>query len=172
MIRMGDSKSAGLRAAGVAAIALLATALARPAAAQTPAPAADALKFPTNSPVHLLIQVNPDKASDFEAAWAGIKAGFAKSENADQKAFGESLSKLFKVDQPAVPGPSGAPMLLYILQLDSPSTAISYDPYKMIWEQLWKAENSILTRPEADAIFEKLKGSLLGVNLWKLIKVG
>jgi hypothetical protein len=174
MIRIGEFMSVGLRSAAIIAFALLLM-TPRPAAAQDPAPAAaDALKFSANTPVYLLIQINPEKASDFESVWSGLKAGFAKSTDDGKKSFGESLSKLFKVDQPAMPGAGGKPMMLYILQLDSPSTTISYDPYKMIWEQLWDKDDAktLLTRAEADAIFEKLKGALMSVNLWKLIKVG
>jgi hypothetical protein len=104
-----------------------------------------------------------------------MRAGLAKSSKDDQKAFGESLGKLFRIDQPPIDSPTGGKTTLYVLQLDAPSTTISYNPFKVIYEVLWNADEklSLITRPEADAIFEKLKASFQNINPpWKLIKVG
>jgi hypothetical protein len=176
MKRIGGLRSAGFRAAGVLGFAVMMAAAPGLASAQTPAPAAppqdDVLKFSTNTPVMVLIQVYADKSGDFEAGWAGVRAGLAKGD-ADQKAVGESMGKLFKVDQPPIDTPQGKG-IIYVLQLDAPNTNVTYNPYKLIWEVLWKpTEGSILKREEADAIFEKLKTSLLSINPpWKLTKIG
>jgi hypothetical protein len=170
-------RSAGFRAAGVLGFAVMMVAVPALASAQTPAPAAapqdDVLKFSSNTPAMILIQVHADKTSDFEAGWAGIRAGLAKGD-ADQKAVGDSMGKLFKVDQPPLDTPSGKGVI-YVLQLDSPNTTLTYNPFKLIYEVLWKngAPDAVLKREEADVIYEKLKASLQSVNPpWKLQKIG
>ena len=178
MNRIGGLRSAGFRAAGVFGFAVMMAAAPGLASAQTPAPAApqqeDVMKFSASVPALVLIQVHADKTADFEAAWSGMRTGLAKSPNADVKAFGESLAKLFKVDQPPVAA-GDAKVVIYVLQIDAPSTTISYNPYKIIWEVLWKPAEaeSLLTRAEADAIFDKMKAAFQSINPpWKLIKVG
>jgi hypothetical protein len=170
-------RSAGFRAAGVLGFAVLMVAAPGLASAQTPAPAAppqdDVLKFSSNAPAMILVQVHADKTADFEAGWAGIRAGLAKGD-ADQKAVGDSMGKLFKVDQPPLDTPQGKGVI-YVLQLDSPNTTLTYNPFKLIYEVLWKngAEGAVLKREEADVIYEKLKASLQSVNPpWKLVKIG
>jgi hypothetical protein len=179
MIRMAGLRSAGVRAAGILGFAMLVAATPRPASAQAAAaPQDDPFKFSTNAPVMVLMQIAADKTADFETAWAAMRAGLAKSESADVKSFGESLGKMWKVDQPAVPvqtaaGPVNA--LLYILQIDAPSTTISYNPFKTVYEVLWNAtpDKSILKREEADEIYNKLKAAFASINPpWKLVKVG
>ena len=170
-------RSAGFRAAGVLGFAVLMVAAPGLASAQTPAPAAppqdDVLKFSSNAPAMILIQVHADKTADFEAGWSGIRAGLAKGD-ADQKAVGDSMGKLFKVDQPPLDTPQGKGVI-YVLQLDAPNTALTYNPFKLIYEVLWLngKEGAVLKREEADAIYEKLKASLQSVNPpWKLVKIG
>ena len=141
--------------------------------AQTPAPAAPAASpfvFPGDAGL-ILNYVKADKTADFESTWGSIRAALAKSTKDDVKAFGESLTKLYKVDQPPIEGKT----VLYILQIDAPSTTISYHPFKLVYEQLWNADEklSLIPRAEADTIFEKLKASFQNINPpWKLIKVG
>jgi hypothetical protein len=185
MIRTGEFRTAALRIATIASVALL-VAMPGTAAAQTapaaPAAAAqdDPLKLSSNAPAMIVMQIHADKTADFESTWASIRAALAKSTKDDVKAFGESLTKLYKVDQPPtdIPAAAGAPaakVMIYILQLDAPSTTISYHPFKLVWEQLWNADEklSLVTRPEADTIFEKLKASFQNINPpWKLVKVG
>jgi len=164
----------------VAAIAAVALVLATPriAAAQT-APAAppqeDPLKLGATVPTIILFQIHAEKTAEFESAWSAIRAGLAKSTKDDEKAFGQSLVNLFKVDQPPA-DMGGQKIMIYVLQIDTPSTAISYQPGKIVYETMWKSgvtEGALLTRPEADAIFEKLKVSLYTINPpWKLAKVG
>lgn len=179
MIRTGDIRSAVLRVAAMTGVALL-LATPRVAAAQTAAaPAApaqeDPLKLTAGVPTMILIQIHADKAADFESAWGSIRAGLAKSAKDDEKAFGESLAKLYKVDQPPA-DIGGAKVLIYVLQIDAPSASISYNPFKIVYETMWKngaAEGSLLQRAEADAIYEKLKASFQNINPpWKLHKIG
>ena len=177
MNRIGGLRSAGIRAAGVLGFAVMMAAAPGLASAQTPPPAApaqdDVLKFSSNAPAMILIQVFADKTADFEAGWAGIRAGLAKGD-ADQKAVGESMGKLFKVDQPPLDTPQGKGVI-YVLQLDAPNTALTYNPFKLIYEVLWLngKDGAVLKREEADAIYEKLKASLQSVNPpWKLVKIG
>ena len=172
MKRMGAVKSAGWRAVAGLGLALMVaamphTAFAQDAAAAPPAQP-DALKFSEATKMQLIIQVVPEKRADFEAVWTAIREGLAKSTVAEHAPFNASLDKLFKIDDP------NAKVALYVLQLDPPVTNISYDPFKMIWEMLYKTgEGSILKYDEANALFEKLKGSLAGGFLpWKLVKVG
>ena len=174
MNRIGVLKSTAFHAARVLGVAVLMMAAPGRASAQdAAAPAQDVLKFGSNAPALILMQIHMDKTADFEAAWATIRATLAKSPEADVKAFGETLGKLSKVDQPPIESPQGKGVL-YILQLDSPSTAFSYNPFEIVWKVLWKAQDpSLLTRPEADALFAKLQPAFLAINPpWKLIRVG
>src|SRR5262245_46948893 len=67
--------------------------------AQTPAPAPqekpDPLKFNTDSPILLLVQVKTDKTADFEGAMASIRAAFGKATKPEIKTFGDTMSKFF-----------------------------------------------------------------------------
>lgn len=169
MIRMSEYTGAALRAAAIVGMALV---LAAPqtAAAQA-APQQDALKLTAAVPTVILIQINADKTADFEAAWSAMRAGLAKSTKDEVKAFGESLAVLFKVDQPPIEGKTA----LYMLQIEKPSTTITYNPFAIVYEQLWNADEklSLITRAEADAIFEKLKASFQNINPpWPLKKIG
>lgn len=172
MNRMGAVRSAGWRAVAGLGLALMMAAVPQSAFAQDPAapPAApDPLKFTAATPVQLIIQVHADKTADFEAAWSGIRAGLAKSTAAEHAPFNESLGNLYKVDT----GAPDAKTAVYVVQLSSPVVGVSYDPFKTIWEVLYKTgEGSILKYDEANALFEKLKGALAGMQLWKMNKVG
>lgn len=175
MIRIDEVRSAALRTAAIAGFALL-LATPRLAWAQDPAaaaaPQADPLKLTATVPTMLLFQIHAEKTADFESAWGSIRAGFAKATDANEKAFGESISKLFKVDQPPIDGKTA----LYILQIDSPSTTITYNPFAVVYEVMWKngkTEGALINREEADAIYAKLKAAFINVNPpWKLIKIG
>jgi hypothetical protein len=174
MIRIVEFRTAALRMATITSVALL-LAMPRAAAAQAAPAQEDPLKLGASVPTMILIQIHADKTADFESAWGSIKAGLAKSTKDDEKAFGESLAKLYKVDQPPT-AIGDAKVMIYILQVDAPSTAISYNPFKVVYETMWKngaAEGALLTRPEADAIYEKLKAAFQNINPpWKLVKVG
>jgi hypothetical protein len=176
MIRTGEVSSAALRIVAIVAVALL-LAMPRGAAAQEaaapPAQQEDLLKL-SASPHLILFQIAAEKTADFEAGWAMIKDAFStKVQDAQEKAFGETLGKLFKLDQPPVDTPGGK-AVVYVLQLDSPG-ALSYNPIKIIYETLWKngAEGAPLKREEADVIYKKFEGKVfLSINPWKLNKVG
>ena len=117
----------------------------------------------------ILYTIKSDKTADFETAWAGIRAGFAKAtDKPELKAFGDTLTKMFKVDL----GAQGAsqPQQVYILQVDAPSKAHSYNPVKIVYETLLGA--GVLTREEADGIYNKLKDSVANINVWPLVKIG
>ncbi len=171
MIRTGEVRSAALRMVAIAAVAML-LAAPRTAAAQAAPPQEDILKLNASVPTVILIQINAEKSADFEAAWGAMRAALAKSTKDDEKAFGDSLGKLFKVDQPPIEGKT----VIYLLNMDAPSTTISYNPFKIIYETMWKngaTEGALATRAEADALFEKVKAALQNINPpWKLAKVG
>ena len=142
-----------------------------PPPAQTPAPAPqdkpDPLKFNTDSPVLLLLQVKADKTADFEAAMTSIRGAFGKATKPEIKTFGDTMSKFYKVDA----GGGGAqPVAIYILQLDAPSKAYSYDLGKTVYETLMG--DKALSREEADAIYGKLRDSIANINFWTLVKAG
>lgn len=141
-----------------------------PAAAQQ---APDPLKFTTDKPMILGWQVRADKTVAFEEFWSGLKALILKSENAELKAFAETLNKLYKVDLPPM-DIQGNQTVIYLFQLDSPSTTHSYNPVMILYTYLGAGvEGSKVTRAEADALYEKFKASYLAVNpLWPLVKVG
>ena len=161
MKRSGFLASVSLRAVAVAGLVMLFSMAPRPAAAQDQP---DPLKFSATTPVLLINQIKAEKAADFEAAWAAMRAAFAKVEKADIKAFGETLGKMYKVDMP----PSAA--VIYIFHLETPSTTISYNPVKILYETI--QANGGMTREEADAIYAKLKDAYQSINPWPLVKIG
>lgn len=136
--------------------------------AQQAAPAAqeDPFKFSTDNEL-ILFQVKPEKAADFEAAWAAIKDKLTKSDKADWKELGESL-KIFKVAAAATAAPAGQPPspIIYVFQLSPPSKTLSYDPGKILYAPgMWE-------RPAADELYNKIKDALAGLNFLPLTKVG
>jgi len=140
-----------------------------PAGGEKPQEPPDPLKFTTDTPIFIINSIKSDKTGDFETAWAGIRAGFAKAtDKPELKAFGDTLTKMFKVDL----GAQGAsqPQQVYILQVDAPSKAHSYNPVKIVYETLLGA--GVLTREEADGIYNKLKDSVANINVWPLVKIG
>ena len=126
-------------------------------AAQTAAPE-DPLKLNSDVPVILVFQVKPDRIADFEAAWAGIRAGLTRSANAELKAFGATLQP-YKVQ-----GFEG----VYVFHLLEPSKTISYNPVHL----LYFADKDLFKREDADALFAKWNGAAAGFNKWPLVKVG
>ncbi len=164
---------AGKRALVLVGIALVALAAPRAAMAQAAAAPAqdDVLKFKTNAPVIIVNQIRAEKTAEFEDAWASIRALLAKSDSADLKAFGETLTQLFRVDQPPFDAPGGK-AVIYIFNINAPSTAFSYNPTKILFEALKAGqEGSALTRADAQVIFDKLQAAYLAINPpWALIK--
>jgi len=152
-------------AAGMAVLlATSAPAQAQNAAAQQPAQA-DGFKFDYDGPIMILYNVKPDRTADFESAWAAIRAGLAKSTDAELKAFGETLYP-YRIE--------GAN--IYIFRLDPPSKKFSYNPVKLLYDNVnnEKPENGLFTRAEADDIYKKISGAPVenGINVWKLKRAG
>jgi hypothetical protein len=165
----------GKRAALLVAVASMLSIGSGSATVHAQAAAADPLKFATNAPVVVGFHVLADKTKDWEDYWSGLRALCAKSESADLKAFGETLNKMYKVDQAFTI--EGKATVLYLVWLDSPSTVLSYQPVPVIFTDPagFKAgqEGSKLARPEADALFAKFTASFQSIGvLWKLGKVG
>jgi hypothetical protein len=135
--------------------------------AQDPAPAAapppDLLKLSSDY-VLIMNQVKADKVADFEASWDKIRAGLAKSTKDDVKQLGESL-KIFKIDAPPQDTPGGK-SVTYIFQLFPPVKTLSYQPTEILFT------SGAFERPEADAIFEKLKDCYISINPIPLAKIG
>jgi hypothetical protein len=157
-----------------ATIALLTLSGARAASAQEP----DPLKFAVSKPTIMGWVIKADKTAEFEAAWAGIKDLLAKSDKDELKAFGQTMTELYKVDQPpfdftSPQGPVKA--VIYIFRLDHPSTQFSYNPRAILYEYLKAGvEGSPVTRAQADDLYiNKLTAAYLTINpLWSLTKIG
>jgi hypothetical protein len=141
-----------------------------PPPAQQQAEQPDLLHLKSSSPIILINQVKVERMADFEAGWTELRAAFAKVTAPEIKAFGETLSKLYKVDLPVMDTPGGKAQI-YIFEIESPSTTISYNPSKILFETLHKAGGA-LTYDEAMAIYKKLDGVYISINPWPLVKVG
>ncbi len=179
---LAASRRRALIRVGFAALVAVASSQGVAAQAQTPPPAqqqpppaapqqeVDQLKFNLDTPIMLMNQVKPDKTAEFESAWNAIRAGLAKiADKPDVKAFADSLQKLYKVDLGAQGG-QPPPVVLYIIQIDTPSKTHSYNPVKIVYDTLMGA--TVVTREEADAIYNKLKDSVQNIQFWPLAKVG
>lgn len=129
-----------------------------PAAAQVPA-APDPLKFENAEMVILLWQVKSETADDFQALVRELKAKMAMSEKADVKAQGDGI-KLARVQTDPTQGPA-----IFLLTLEPPSSTLSYDPVKMIYE------NSGFTREEADALYKRLSEAHVSITPWTIKKI-
>ena len=143
--------------------------------AQAQAAAADPLKFSAAQPTILGWQVRADKTKDWEDFWAGLKTLCASSESAEIKAFGNSLGKMYKVDQAF--DMQGTPTVLYLFFLDPPSTTFSYNPVPILYTDAagFNAgkEGSKLSSADATALFDKFKGAFHSVGvIWKTNKIG
>lgn len=129
-----------------------------PAAAAAPA-AADPLKFDNAELVILLWQVKAETADDFQALVKELKAKMATSDKAEVKAQGDGI-KLARVQTDPSQGPA-----IFLLMLEPPSSTLSYDPVKMIYE------NSGFTREEADAIYKRLTEAHVSITPWTVKKI-
>ena len=142
-------------------VAVLATA--RVASAQA---AAQEDQFQFKTPMGwILWQVKGDKTADFESAWVAIKTKFGASDKPEHKAVGESL-KMYKPDTPPVDAPGVGPVAFYYFVIDPASNTQSYNPTALLYET-----GDLFPRAEADAIFEKLKGALLGLDAKPLKRI-
>ena len=133
--------------------------LALPRIVSAQAAAAQDDQFAFKTPLGwVLWQVRADKSADFESAWVAIRTKFAASEKPEHKAVAESL-KMYKPDAPAVDAPGVGQVAFYYFVIDPASQTQSYNPTAWLYET-----GDLFPRPEADAIFEKLKGALVGID--------
>jgi hypothetical protein len=130
----------------------------------------DLLLLKSASPIILINQIKVERTADFESAWTEIRAAFAKAADPNIKAFGDTLAKIYKVDLPPMDTQSGKAQI-YIFQIDAPSTTISYNPSKILFETLHKTAG-VLTYEEAMALYKKLDGVYASINPWPLVKLG
>lgn len=131
------------------------------APAQAPAAPAqqeDSLKFKTDNGL-ILFQVKPDKTADFESAWTEIKTKLMASDKPDAKELGQSMN----IYKSTVAGAS----VIYVFELNPASKTLSYDPTQILY-----APGGPWDRPAADAVFNKIKNSLDGINAIPLQKMG
>jgi hypothetical protein len=139
---------------------------AQQAAPAAPAAQEDPFKFSSDNEL-ILFQVKPEKATDFETAWAAIKDKLSKSDKPDWKELGDSI-KVYKVAAAATAPAAGAAAnpIIYVFQLMPPSKTLSYDPGKILYAPgLWE-------RKDADELYNKIKDALAGLNFLPLSKVG
>jgi hypothetical protein len=156
--------ASGRRAILLASLAavLSATSSVRAHPGQDPAKPAevDPFKVTQNLPTLIIYQIKPDRAEDFQALWAGIRAGLAKSEKADVKAFADTLQPL-RVQLPAA---AAAQTAVFVFKLDAPSLTISYNPIQL----LYYVDPAAFKREDADALYKKFDGSFQGYSIWPL----
>lgn len=143
-------------------------------ARQEAAAQADPLKL-ANSPHLIIWGVKPGKGADFEAVWSGIMAQIAKSERAEVKEFGATITNMYKLN---APGQDGASM--YVFQIEKPSQTQSYNPGRIIYEFLYVLDKASgkelgIPRAEADELFKKIgnmQDMFASINAWPLTKIG
>ncbi len=143
-----------------------------PAAAAAPAqaPAADPLKFTSDSAA-IIFSVKPEATADFEAGYKALLAQMAVTAKPGMKELGASmqLSKL------AVPAQAGQPVV-YLMWIQTPSKDLSYVYGKILFysgkEQGDKYDGIFEKQEEATAVYQKLFGSIAAINPFPLNKVG
>jgi hypothetical protein len=145
-------------------------------ARQTPAAPAQADPLLLSNSPHLIIWgVKPGKAADFEAVWAGIMSQVAKSDRAEVKEFGATITSMYKLNAPGQP--ADAPSM-FVFQIDKPSTTQSYNPGRIIYEFLYfqkDGKEGGIPRTEADELFKKIgnmQEMFASINAWPLVKMG
>ncbi len=131
---------------------------AQPAAAPAPP---DPLKFENAELVILLWQIKPEKADDFAALIKELKAKMAMSAKPDVKAQGDGIKLLRVQTDPSLVGPA-----IFLLSLEPPSSTLSYDAVKMIYEYAG------FTREEADALYKRLSEAHVQLVPWNIKKIG
>jgi len=132
------------------------------AAPAQPAPAApDPLKL-TSEFALIINQIKSEKAADFESAWTTIKGKLSSSAKPELKELGDGL-KIYKVDTP----PAAGQPVVYIFHLQPPSKTQSYDPTKILY-----FSGAFPDRPEADALYAKIKDAYQGIFPWPLKQIG
>jgi hypothetical protein len=124
---------------------------------------ADPLKLKGDLPVLIVNQIDAAKTAEFEAAWAAIREKLAKSQKPELKSFADSLNKMYRV---SLPDAQASPVAIYVFLVETPSTAQSYHPVKVLYE------SGEFERADADMIFAKLKDAYKNINAWPLTKIG
>lgn len=135
----------------VSVLALLGLlAVATPAVAQEPAPAAppDPLTFNVDR-LLVIFQVAETHATDFEVTMGKVKEVLAKSDKAERKQQAAHW-KLLKITTPQ----NG--ILTYFFLLDEVAKGVSYDPFKILGEGL--------PPEEVRGLYEKVGPGLKGVS--------
>jgi len=122
---------------------------------------------PRENAAFVVFTVKADKATEFEAAWAAIRAGLARMSSSDARAFGASL-KLYRDN-------SNQPIAFqstvdYLLPADGLPAAYSYNPQRLINDTLLPA--GLITRDEADDILRKLNESFTRIQVRPMVKIG
>ena len=87
----------------------------------------------------------------------------SKSDKPELKAFGDTLSKMYRV---AVPPDQSGGMAIYVFQVDQPSSTQSYHPVEILFK------SGLFERADADMIFAKLKDAYKNIQAWPLAKIG
>ena len=134
---------------------------AAPPAAAPAQSAPDPLKL-TSDFALIINQIKSDKAADFESAWTTIKSKLSSSAKPELKELGDGL-KIYKVDTP----PAAGQPVVYIFHLQPPSKTQSYDPTKILY-----FSGAFPDRPEADALYAKIKDAYQGIFPWPLKQIG
>jgi hypothetical protein len=179
MTLSGSRPAAGWRTVGAFGLAALLAGVSQvsaqtpppPPPAQTPPPAQqaqppaqeDPLRLKGDMPVIIINQIAQEKTAEFEAAWAAIRERLSKSDKPELKAFGDTLSKMYRVSVP--PDQSGG-SAIYVFQIDQPSSTQSYHPVEILFK------SGLFERADADMIFAKLKDAYKNIQAWPLAKIG
>lgn len=151
----------------LAAVLAVSTAASAQAQQQTPppaqqapaAPAADVLKFSSQTAI-VFNQIKADKTADFEAVWTEIKAGLAASSKPELQAQAASM-KMFKLDV-QLPPTEPRIYLFYI----NPVPGATFDPVKILFE------SGAFERAKADELYAKLKDTYTQIQPWPLVAFG
>jgi hypothetical protein len=115
--------------------------------------------------------VKPDKGADFEAAWGQIKQLYASVEDPGLKAVGASLKLMKPTSLPPTAG------LQYWFFVDPVFKDTSYDFVKIVYyvkpgPDAATPGTPIMKREDQDALWNKLKDCIQGINPIKFTKIG
>jgi hypothetical protein len=134
-------------------------------AAAAPPQEEDALMFDGSKSMMLLLSVTVGQEATFEAGFNEMKAGLNATAKPEYMAQAKSM-QLMKVD--AVP-PAGQPVL-YLLFLDPPVPALSYNITKILYYGGAFDVSTPEARTKVDELYAKFSASLANQNIWPLLK--
>lgn len=130
---------------------------------QAAAPAQpDPLRFAAG-PVIVYNQIKADKAADFEAAWAQIRAGLTASAKPELQQWASGV-KIFRVNAPGAPADQPKVYIFYAEQL--PPGGATFDPIKLLYE------SGAFERAKADEVYGKIKDAYMQIAPWPLVAIG